>query len=106
MSTPVKRTTSGVSASAPIPLNIHAKYFSATAAGYVTGTVAVTLQFTMDDPFATDLSSATWINHPDATGQTANFAVAFVSPVTAVRLNQTSGSGSCLLTVIQSGHGR
>jgi len=106
MSTPVKRTTSGVSASAPIPLNIHAKYFSVTAGGYFTGSATVTLQFTLDDPYASDLSSAVWINHPDATDQTANFAVQFVAPVTAVRLNQTSGSGSCLLTVIQAGHGR
>lgn len=106
MSTPVKRTTSGVSASAPIPLNIHAKYFQVTAAGYFTGSATVTLQFTMDDPFVSDLSSATWIDHPDATAQTSKFAVFFVSPVTAVRLNQTAGAGSCLLTVIQSGHGR
>ena len=106
MATPVKRTTSGVSASAPIPLNIHAKYFQVTASGIITGSATVTLQFTMDDPFASNLGSATWIDHPDATGQTGNFAVYFVSPVTAVRLNQTAGAGSCLLTVIQSGHGR
>jgi hypothetical protein len=70
----------------------------------VTGTVNWTVQQTLDNPNAEGVTP-TWFNHPDANmvaqtvGRQGNYAYI---PV-AVRLQQTSGSGSAALTVVQAG---
>lgn len=71
----------------------------------VTGTVNYTVQATLDDVFSTSFnaSTATWYDHPTLVSQTANGASNYAFPVRGVRLKQSSGSGSCVMNVVQSG---
>jgi len=69
----------------------------------VTGTVNYTVQQTLDNPNDAAVTP-TWFNHPDANlvaqiiNRQGNYAYIPVS----VRLQQTSGSGSAVLTVVQA----
>lgn len=72
----------------------------------VTGTVAYNVEYTLDDIFSPSFTqgSATWFNHPTlAAAQTATKDCQITWPVTGVRINQTSGSGSTATTVLQAG---
>ena len=71
----------------------------------VTGTATWTVQQTLDNVLD-DTVTPTWFDHPD----TANMVTQTVSRQgnyayipTAVRLQQTAGSGSAVLTIVQAG---
>ena len=70
---------------------------------HVTGSATYTLQFTADDPFASNFvpASDNWKSHPSMTSATISDIVEFTAPVRAVRINQTAGAGSVSATVIQ-----
>ena len=64
------------------------------------------LEYTYDDIFAAGFvqSGATWFNHPTlAAAQTATKDAQFTFPVTGIRINQTSGTGSTAAIVLQAG---
>lgn len=71
----------------------------------VTGTVNYTVQATLDDVFSTSFvsASATWYNHPTLVSQTANGSGNYAFPPRGIRLTQTSGSGSCVMNIVQAG---
>ena len=69
----------------------------------VTGTVSYTVQHTFDDVDGS--GTVTWFPHASVAAQTANKDGNYAFPVRAIRLNQASGSGSCVMTLIQSGGG-
>lgn len=107
MGKPVRISVTGVAVSAPVPLStLTDSPFNVTLGVYGGAGCTYTVQFTLDDVFAPGYvaGSGTWINHPDATGQVGNTAVMLVSPVTAVRLNQTVGTASSTFFVCQSGN--
>lgn len=103
MAHPMTLTTSGVSASSVAPLCNFVGRFNVSVNTVVTGSATYTLQFTADDPFASNFvpASANWKSHPSMTASTISDIVEFTAPVTAVRINQTAGAGSVLATVIQ-----
>lgn len=70
----------------------------------VSGTVNYTVQQTLDNPNAADVTP-TWFNHPDANlvAQTVNRQGNYAYVPVAVRLVLSSGSGSATLTVVQAG---
>lgn len=70
----------------------------------VTGTVNYTIQQTLDNPLTAG-ATITWFNHPDANmvAQTVNRQGNYAYIPTAVRIQQTSGTGSAVLTVVQAG---
>jgi len=107
MGKPVRVTVTGIAASNPIPLStLTDSPFNVTLGVYGGAGCTYTVQFTLDDVFASSYvaGSGTWINHPEATSQTGDTVVMLVSPVTAVRLNQTIGAASSTFFVCQSGN--
>lgn len=74
------------------------------------GAVATTqVQYSADDPHASYPQSfgqnANWFTHPTLTGLTANAVDSIVTPIRAVRLNNTAWtSGHVTLQVNQSGN--
>ncbi len=70
----------------------------------VTGTVTFTVQQTVSDPAGT----LTWFDHPDTNlvAATGNVQGNYAYCPIAVRLHQTAGTGSIVLTILQAGTGR
>jgi hypothetical protein len=71
----------------------------------VTGTVTYSVQHTFDDPFSSTFTpaTATWFNHEDLVSQTTSQDGNYAFPVRAIRVNQSAGAGSTVMTVIQAG---
>ena len=70
----------------------------------VTGTVNYTVQQTLDNPLEAGVTP-TWFDHPDSTlvAQASNRQGNYAYIPVAVRLRLNSGSGSAVLTIVQSG---
>lgn len=106
MARPISLSTSDVSVSAVAPLDLQSDApFCLSVNTVVTGTATYTLQYTSDDVQASGFvaASANWKNHPQMTGATISDFVQMTAPCTAVRLNQTVGTGSVAAKVIQQG---
>ncbi len=105
---PQQATTSGVSTSSVIPLDHYVTPFNVGMVVAVTGSATYTVQHTMDDVLSPTFSagSATWLNHPVLVTQTATADGNYAFPVRGVRVNQTSGAGSTVITLVQAGGGR
>lgn len=100
---PASRGTSGVSISQPIVLNAYGDS-KATLQLNITGTATVTVEQTADDLFDSS-TPVVWFPCPDAAmvGATADKQGGYNFLPFAVRLNQTAGTGSARLTVLQAG---
>jgi hypothetical protein len=71
----------------------------------VTGSATWTVQQTLDNILDATVTP-TWFNHPDTANmvtQTVNRQGNYAYIPTAVRLQQTAGSGSAVLTIVQAG---
>lgn len=71
----------------------------------VTGTATWTVQQTLDNPLTAGVTP-TWFNHPDTANmvaQTTNKQDNYAYIPVAVRLQQTAGTGSVKLTIVQAG---
>ena len=95
----------GVGQSTIVPCDQYINSTQITLAAAVAGTVTYSIEFTCDDIFAANFSpsTATWYTHAVLFNQTGNNASNFMFPVTACRINNTSGTGTTTLTVLQSG---
>ena len=108
MARPVRVATSGVSVTAPIPLNNYAVPFNVgfgvkLSAG---ASLTYTVEHTFDDVYAPTFSPSTavWYSNATVVTQTANRDGNYAFPVTAIRLNITVwASGTATLTSIQAG---
>lgn len=94
--------TTGVGASAPIPLDQYISPFNVSIGCTVTGTIDYTVQYTFDAVFAS-AGPFTWTNHADLTAQTATADGTYISPVSATRVLTNSGTGSVAMNVMQAG---
>jgi hypothetical protein len=70
----------------------------------VTGSATYTVQQTLDNPLEEGVTP-TWFNHPDGdlVAQTVNRQGNYAFVPVAVRVQQTAGTGSVTLTVLQAG---
>ena len=70
----------------------------------VTGTATYTIQQTLNNPLDST-QTVTWFSHPDANlvAQTVNRQGNYAYIPVAIRVQQTAGSGSVALTVLQAG---
>lgn len=70
----------------------------------VTGTATYTVQQTLDNPLERGVTP-TWFDHPDTNlvAQTVNRQGNYAYLPVAVRVQQTAGTGSVALTVVQAG---
>lgn len=102
----IRVTTTGVSASSPVILDLHGRPEISLQAD-VTGTATYTIQQTLDNLYDTTITPV-WFDHPDTNlvTQTVDRQGNYAYVPAAVRINQTVGAGSVALTVIQAGLGR
>lgn len=105
MMKPINVSQTGAGSTDPIPLNLNINPFNVSMAVVVTGTVNYTVQYTLDDVWASSYNPATgtWFNHASLVTDTANETGNFAFPVAAVRLTVNSGAGTAAMTVIQAG---
>ena len=99
-------TTSGVSKSNAVPMNISSDVFSVSVAVVVASAATYNVEHTYDDIFAAGFvqTSATWWNNSAlAAGQTTSKEAFYTNPVRAIRINQTAGAGGTTATIVQSG---
>jgi hypothetical protein len=89
----------------PCPLDLYISPFNVTLQAIVTGTVSYDVQYTKDDVFAVGYvpSTGQWTSITAMTAATTSVEATLISPVTAVRLVQNSGSGSVRLRILQAG---
>lgn len=108
---PITRTTSdasgGAVTSSIVALDFWVSPFNVALSVRVTGTVNYTVQYTFDKIMENGWipSTGNWVDHPSLSNKTATLDSNVAYPVTAVRIVQNSGSGSCVFTVIQAGGG-
>jgi hypothetical protein len=90
---------------APIPLDQYISPFNVSLAVVPAGTATYTVQYTFDDPFASDFvpASANWFNHPDLTSESGNNDGNFAFPVRATRLNVSDTDDNLTFFVTQAG---
>ena len=104
---PVVVTTSGVSISNPVVLDYINTAFEVGVAAAVTDTATYTIEYSLDDPYATYATSynvnATWlpIAAANLVAATTSQGGAITFPVRAARINQTVGAGSVTATFVQ-----
>lgn len=100
---PITLSQTGVGNSVPIPCDIYLTPFNVSLGVEVTGTVTYSVQWTFDDVWDPN-ATITW--DPAAANLTAavdNQQGSLVSPVTAVRLSVTAGTGTAKLRLVQAG---
>jgi hypothetical protein len=90
---------------APVVLDQYISPFNVSLAIVPAGTATYTVQYTFDDPFATDFTpgTATWFNHPDLTSESGNNDGNFAFPVRATRLNVSATDDNVTFYVTQAG---
>lgn len=99
--------SSSSGASAPLVMNLNATPFNVGFGVVVTsGSPTYTVQHTFDNLSNSSGSASgftTWFDHPTIAAQTANADGNYAFPVSGIRVNVTSGTGTVTLTLIQAG---
>ena len=101
---PISVTVSGAGVSAPIPMDYTATQFSVGVGCKISATATYTVEHTFDDVWSPTFNpaTATWLPNTGLTAKTANADGNYAFPVTAVRLNVASSTGTVTMTVVQS----
>lgn len=95
-------STTGVSASSPMIINTNVNPVNLGFVAVVSGTVSsYTIQYSMDDPNSTTGLTNWFATSISGASATANGNITY--PITALRINIATGTGSVALTVTQSG---
>ena len=102
----IRVSTSGVSISNPVVVDLHGRPEISLQVD-VTGSATYSVQQTLDNLYDTTITP-TWFDHPDSNlvAATADKQGNYAYVPAAIRLNQTAGAGSAVLTVIQAGLAR
>jgi len=99
--------SSSSGASDPLVMNLNATPFNVGFGVVVTsGSPTYTVQHTFDNLSNSSGSASgftTWFDHPTIAAQTANADGNYAFPVSGIRVNVTSGTGTVTLTLIQAG---
>jgi hypothetical protein len=93
----------GATHSGIAPMDISQAPFAVGFGCVVTGTVNFTVEHTFDD--IQNGVTPTWFSHSSVAAKTANTDGNYAFPVRAIRLTQNSGTGSVVMTFIQSRRG-
>lgn len=97
-------STSGPSS--PLVMNLNATPFNVGFGVVVQGSPTYTVQHTFDNlsnATGSGTGFVTWFNHPTIASETINADGNYAFPVSGIRVNVTSGTGTATLTVIQAG---
>jgi archaellum component FlaF (FlaF/FlaG flagellin family) len=90
----------GTGTTAWIPLDYKQSPFNVSVAAVVNGTVTYDIEHTFDEIFDTTVTP-TAFKHASITAQTANKDGNYAFPVRAIRVNNTAGTGTTTLTILQ-----
>ena len=93
-------TQSGTGSTAWIPLDYKQNPFNIGLGIVVNGTITYDIEHTFDDVFNASVTP-TAFKHSTLVAQTANKDGNYAFPVRAVRVNNTAGTGSTTLTILQ-----
>lgn len=99
-------TVTGVGSSNPYAIDNYISPNNLGMAVIVSGTITYKVQYTFDNIYADNYvaASGNWFDHPTLVGSSsANSNIAY--PVMAVRLTNTSGTGTATFVIIQAGGG-
>jgi hypothetical protein len=97
---PVTVTRTGVGVSAVVPVDYLQSAFAIGFGAVVTGGATYTIQHTFDNVLDSTVTP-TWFNHEDLIDETTNQDGNYAFPIRGIRINQTVGTGSVALTVLQ-----
>jgi hypothetical protein len=104
---PVTLSQTGVGNSVPVPVDIYLDPFNITIAVEVTGTVTYSVVWTTDDVWNTPPGSLNYYAGPaNLQAATTNQVGTLDSPVTAIQLQVTAGTGTATMRVLQAGAAR
>jgi hypothetical protein len=97
----------GTVTSSIVAMDTFMSQFQATIACVVTGTATYTVQYTLDKIQADGYSAASgnWFSLTDLASKSATLSASMAFPVTGIRLSQSAGNGSVVMTVLQTGAG-
>jgi hypothetical protein len=95
---PTSKLTSGVATSPWIPLDYRQSPFNVGFGVVVSGTITYTVEHTFDDPFS---GTPTAFPHASIAAQTASKDGNYSAPIRAIRVNNTAGTGSTTITILQ-----
>jgi len=90
----------GTGTTAWIPLDYKQNPFNVGFGAVVSGTVTYDIEHTFDDIFNTAVTP-TAFKHETLVSQSANQDGNYAFPIRAVRINNTAGTGSTTLTLLQ-----
>lgn len=90
----------GTGQSAWIPVNTKQTPFNIGIGCVVSGTITYTIQHTFDDIFDASVTP-TAFDHSTLAGETTNQDGNYAFPVAAIRINNTSGTGTTTMTLLQ-----
>ena len=90
----------GTGTTAWIPLDYKQAPFNVSVAAVVNGTITYDIEHTFDDIFDTT-KTPTAFKHATIVSQSANKDGNYAFPIRAVRVNNTAGTGSTTLTILQ-----
>lgn len=104
---PITRALTGVGNDVPVPMDLYQRPFNVSIAVAVSGAaITYSVQWTQDDVWASGYNPATgnWFAAAgNLTGAVDNEAGSIISPVTAIRLITTAGTGTATMRVVQAG---
>lgn len=97
---PIVVTKSGTGTSAWIPVDYKQNPFAVGLGCVVSGTITYTIEHTFDEIFDPNVTPVAF---PNATlaSKTANADGNYAFPIRAIRINNTAGTGSTTLTILQ-----
>ena len=90
----------GTGTTAWIPLDYKQNPFNIGLGIVVNGTITYDIEHTFDDVFAQD-TTPTAFKHSSLTAQTTNKDGNYAFPIRAIRINNTAGTGTTTLTILQ-----
>lgn len=93
----------GTGPSAWIPVNTKQTPFNVSLAAVVDGTITYTIQHTLDNVLDPVIAAGTItaLDNTGLTGQTTTKDGNYAFPVAAIRINNTAGTGTTTLTILQ-----
>ena len=90
----------GTGTTAWIPLDYKQNPFNIGFGVVVNGTITYDVEHTFDDVFDSTITPVAF-KHSTLTGQTSNKDSNYAFPIRAIRLNNTAGTGTSTITILQ-----
>ena len=97
---PTSISKTGTGTTAWVPVDYAMPYSVISLAVVVSGTITYTVECTFDDVFDSGVTPTAFA-HGTLAAQTTNQSGTYVAPIRAVRLNNTAGTGTTTMTIIQ-----